>query len=206
MVQQKTRCISRPFLTSFRFPIITSWKGDPTATATGRRKGITSTSSRIRSRRNARSEISWVFTNRFIRDERSRKSMIELGCTEEVCREMDKLANEDHTHHATAEEISVYRNNWWIRSNFVGSDTMPNEASGWFQTSIVYFATPRETRGSGLLPKLVAKLFLILVELARFLVAFFIRVSPRRWTQHWSIGKTLLNGDWANYSWNDSQN
>ena len=38
---------------------------------------------------------------------------------------MDKLANEDHTHHITAEEISMYRNNWWIRSNFVGSDTMP---------------------------------------------------------------------------------
>ena len=40
-------------------------------------------------------------------------------------REMYKLANEDHTHHITAEEISVYRNNWWLRSNTVGSDTMP---------------------------------------------------------------------------------
>ena len=50
--------------------------------------------------------------------------MIELGRTEEVIREIDKLANEDHTHHAT-EEISVYWNNWWICSNFVGSDTMP---------------------------------------------------------------------------------
>ena len=65
----------------------------------------------------------------FIRDERFRKSMIELGRTEEVCREMDKLANEDHTHHITPEEISVYHNNWWIRSNFVGSDTMPVRAS-----------------------------------------------------------------------------
>ena len=35
--------------------------------------------------------------DRFIRDERFRKTMIELGRTEEVCREMDKLAN-DHTH------------------------------------------------------------------------------------------------------------
>ena len=61
----------------------------------------------------------------FIRDARFRKTMIELGRTEEVIREMDKLANEDHTHNATAEEISVYRNNLWIRSNFVGSDTMP---------------------------------------------------------------------------------
>ena len=63
--------------------------------------------------------------DQFIRDERFRKNMIELGRTEEVIREMDKLANEDHTHHIIPEEISVYRNHWWIRSNFVGSDTMP---------------------------------------------------------------------------------
>ena len=63
--------------------------------------------------------------DRFIRDARFRKTMIEMGRTEEVIREMDKLANEDHTHHITPDEIRVYRNNWWIRSNFVGSDTMP---------------------------------------------------------------------------------
>ena len=63
--------------------------------------------------------------DRFICDERFRKSMIEMGRTEEVIREMDKLANEDHTHIATEEELNVYRSNWWIRSNFVGSDTMP---------------------------------------------------------------------------------
>ena len=60
-----------------------------------------------------------------IRDEKFRKNMIELGRSEEICREMDKLANEDHTHHITPDEIRVYRNNWWIRSNIVGSDTMP---------------------------------------------------------------------------------
>ena len=63
--------------------------------------------------------------DRFIRDARFRKTMIELGRTEEVIREMDKLANEDHTHHATEEELIVYCSNWWIRLNFVGSDTMP---------------------------------------------------------------------------------
>ena len=42
--------------------------------------------------------------------------MIELGRTDEVIREMDKLANEDHTHHITPDEIRVCRNNWWIRS------------------------------------------------------------------------------------------
>ena len=63
--------------------------------------------------------------DRFIRDEKFRKNMFDVGRTEELCREMDKLANEDHTHHITPEEISLYRNNWWIRSNTVGSDTMP---------------------------------------------------------------------------------
>ena len=62
--------------------------------------------------------------DRFIRDTWFRKTMLELGRTEEVIREMDKLANEDHTHIATEEELNVYRSNWWIRSNFVGSDTM----------------------------------------------------------------------------------
>ena len=63
--------------------------------------------------------------DRFIRDTWFRKTMLELGRTEEVIREMDKLANEDHTYIATEEELNVYRSNWWIRSNFVGSDTMP---------------------------------------------------------------------------------
>ena len=63
--------------------------------------------------------------DRFIRDTWFRKTMLDLGRTEEVIHEMYKLANEDHTHIATEEELNVYRSNWWIRSNFVGSDTMP---------------------------------------------------------------------------------
>ena len=43
--------------------------------------------------------------DRFIRDAWFRKTMIELGRTEEVIREMDRLANEDHTHIATEEEL-----------------------------------------------------------------------------------------------------
>ena len=63
--------------------------------------------------------------DRFIRDEMFRKNMFDIGRTEEICRDMDKLADEDHTQHITPEEIRVYRNTWWIRSNIVGSDTMP---------------------------------------------------------------------------------
>ena len=50
--------------------------------------------------------------------------MIELGRSEEVILEVDRLASEDHSHIAT-EEVDVYRGKWWIRSNLVDSDTMP---------------------------------------------------------------------------------
>ena len=63
--------------------------------------------------------------DRFIRDEKFRKNMFDTGRTEEMCRQMDDLADEDHTHHLTLEEIRDCRVNWWIRSNKVGSDTMP---------------------------------------------------------------------------------
>ena len=47
--------------------------------------------------------------DRFIRDEKFRKNMFDTGRTEEMCRKMDKLADEDHTHHITPEEIRDYR-------------------------------------------------------------------------------------------------
>ena len=76
-----------------------------------------------------------------------------------------------HTHHATEEENSMYtvENGGYVRILLVR--TWCPWASSWFQRSVVYFASPQEWRGSSLLPKLVAKLFLVLVELARFLVA-----------------------------------
>ena len=43
--------------------------------------------------------------DRFIRDERFRKNIFDIGRTEQICCEMDELANEDHTHHLTPEEI-----------------------------------------------------------------------------------------------------
>ena len=63
--------------------------------------------------------------DRFIRDEKFRKNMIDNGRTEKICRQMDDLGDEDHTHHLTPEEIDDYRSNWWIYSNKTGSDTMP---------------------------------------------------------------------------------
>ena len=63
--------------------------------------------------------------DRFIRDEKFRKNMIDNGRIEEICRQMDDLADEDHPQDLTPEGIDDYKVNWWIRSNKIGSDTMP---------------------------------------------------------------------------------
>ena len=69
--------------------------------------------------------------------------MFDVGRSEELCREMDKLANEDHTHHITAEERL--------------------QASSF---NLATAQTPRRYSSSATMEKL----FLILVELARMLV------------------------------------
>ena len=110
--------------------------------------------------------------DRFIRDTWFRKTMLELGRTEEVIREMDKLANEDHTHIATEEEeLDVYRGNWWIRSNFVGSDTMPFRHRLDFKEALSTLRRLKNAEDEAYYQKLVAKLFFIMVAKARFLVA-----------------------------------
>ena len=63
--------------------------------------------------------------DRFIRDDKFRRNMIEMGRTEDICRQMDDLADNDHTHHFTPQKYYCYRSNWWLRSNKTGSDTMP---------------------------------------------------------------------------------
>ena len=74
--------------------------------------------------------------DRFIRDKFFRKTMIELGRSEEIILEMDRLASEDHSHIATEEEIDVYRGNWWIRSNVVNFDTMPTRRQPDFKKAL----------------------------------------------------------------------
>ena len=74
--------------------------------------------------------------DRFIRGKFFRKTMIELGRSEEIILEMDRLASEDHSHIATKEEIDVYRGNWWIRSNVVNFDTMPTRHQSDFKKAL----------------------------------------------------------------------
>ena len=65
--------------------------------------------------------------DRFIRDETFRNRMIENGRDEDVCRQRDALADEDHTHHLTPQEYYQYKSNWWLTSNKTGSNTVPVE-------------------------------------------------------------------------------
>ena len=74
--------------------------------------------------------------DRFIRDKFFRKTMIELGRSEEIILEMDRLASENHSYIATKAEIDVYRGNWWIRSNVVNFDTMPTRRQPDFKKAL----------------------------------------------------------------------
>ena len=55
--------------------------------------------------------------DRFIRDPDFRNRMIENNRDEELCRRWDALADEDHTHHLTPQEYSLFYSNWWLHSN-----------------------------------------------------------------------------------------
>ena len=113
----------------FSIPNFYIRKGRPHGHRYGKKEGDQEYHTTIQLQKKCKKRDFLSIHDRFIRDARFRKTMIEMGRTEEVIREMDKLANEDHTHHITAEEISVYRNNWWIFSNFVGSGHDASKAS-----------------------------------------------------------------------------
>ena len=125
MIRQRTRSTSSSLFTSFPIPNYYVKKGRPHGHRYGKKEGDREYFIANQFKKKCKKGEFLSFHDRLIRDARFRKTMIVLGHTEEVIREMDKLANEDHTHHATEEEIKVFRSKWWIRSNFVGSDTMP---------------------------------------------------------------------------------
>ena len=109
----------------FSFPNFYIRKGRPHCHRYGKKEGAREYHIARQLQKKCRKRGYKNIRDRFIRDTRFRKTMLELDRTEEVIREMERLANEDHTHIAIEEELNVYRGNWWTRSNFVGSDTMP---------------------------------------------------------------------------------
>ena len=65
-----------------------------------------------------------------------RSRMIENGRNEDVCRQMDALADEHHTHHLTLQEYFYYKSNRWLRSNKTSSDTMPVQRRSDFKQAL----------------------------------------------------------------------
>ena len=140
----------------------------------------------------------------FIRDEKFRKNMFDVGRTEGICHVIYKLADEDHTHQITPEEIRVYRNNWWIRSNTVGSDTMPVRHRADFKQAL---STLRQLKTKRI--QLISKDGKAIPHLdgtgkkpgGFLLMSITTMIDPALIDQG-----NLLKSDWATYSRCDSQN
>ena len=120
MIQQKTRSTSRPCWISSLSRTSTSGRAGHTVIDTGRKKeGCKEFHTAKQLQKRCRKKKYENIHDRFIRDKFFRKTMIELGRSEEIILEMDRLASEDHSHIATQEEVEFYP--WYL----VDSDTMP---------------------------------------------------------------------------------
>ena len=58
--------------------------------------------------------------DRFLKDPEFRESQLEHDRTEEVCIQMDEIAQKDFSYHMTQAEYFRYRKNWWISLNNSG--------------------------------------------------------------------------------------
>ena len=111
-----------------------------------------------------------------------------MGRTEEICRQKDDLADEDHTHHLTPEEIDDYR----VIGGFVRTKLVPTQCqSGTDLTSksIVYLAAVERKKklnktNDG------RKAILRLGGTGKKYGGILLRESPRRRTQHRLIRET----------------
>ena len=75
--------------------------------------------------------------DRFVRDPEFRCRMIENNRDEELCRKWEALADEDHTHHLTPQEYSLYKkSNRWHHSNKQGSNTVRTTHRSDFQKAL----------------------------------------------------------------------
>ena len=99
--RRRTRSLSSVPWISSRFPTTTQRKGRPHGHRYGKKPGDHEYYIANSLKKKCKKKFFLGIHDRFIRDEKFRKNMFDIGRTEEICREMDKLANEDHTHHIT---------------------------------------------------------------------------------------------------------
>ena len=60
--------------------------------------------------------------DRFLRDQVRRESQLQIGWTEQKCKEWDELAQEDHTHRLTPEEKKIYQGQWYLTLHKAGKN------------------------------------------------------------------------------------
>ena len=147
MVQQRTRSTFRPCWICFSTPNFYIRKGQPHGHRYGKKAGCKEFHTAKQLQKRCRKKKCQNIHDRFIRDKFFRKTMIELGRSEEGILEMDRLASEDHSHIATQKDIDVCRCNWWVRSNLVNSDTMPTRRQPDFKKGVVDIVPPKESGG-----------------------------------------------------------
>ena len=92
-------------LDTFSIPNFYIRKGRPHGHWYGKKEGNQKYHTAKQLQRRCRKKHYENIHDRFIRDTWFRKTMIELGRSEEVILEMDRLASKDHSHIATQEEI-----------------------------------------------------------------------------------------------------
>ena len=102
--------------------------------------------------------------DRFIRDKTFRKAMFEVGRSEQMIKEMDKLASEDHTNKASREEIEFYRGSWWIHTNVAHFDSIPTRYQPDFKKGVVDNAPPQASGGEETC-NMVTKFFLFFLAI-----------------------------------------
>ena len=157
MERRRTSNSSSTLSISSRFPITTSRKFDPTGTVTGRSQGITNTSPRIRSRRNARRDISWVFTTGSSVMRSSARIWLTWVTVKNMSWDGQIGERRSHAPHHSKWNSSLSKQ---LVDPFEHSEFRHDarKASNWFQRSLNNLATAQEPGGSSLLPK-VAKFF-----------------------------------------------
>ena len=136
MMRQRTRSASHPCWIYSPSRAFTSGKADHTVTGRGKLLVAKSTTRLINFKRGVARRKKTTSTTNLSVTRCSEKTMIELGRSEEIILEMDRLASEDRSHIATKAEIDVYRGNWWIRSNVVNFDTMPTRRQPDFKKAL----------------------------------------------------------------------
>ena len=114
--------------TFFQFPSTSSRKDDLTDTdvgnfqETGDKEYHTANQLKKKCKKNISKES--MIDSHEIQNSVMVNGMIDNNRDEELCRKGDALADEDHTHHLTPQEYSLYKSNWWLHSNKQGSNTV----------------------------------------------------------------------------------